>query len=445
MIFYDDQEKWISEKVLLIEDLTQREEFRRLMTQIMFPLSREIAVAKENMEKNIQMEDDRNRQIEIVMGLMNHEELFLHEESFGAVLERDTEQILVDPSELMASLKKGEGYPLYSVYLNCDYETLLRIENSAVFFPVELVTEYGSYIGQAELVRDQAYDEPLEDLYEIFFRNGFQFFSLNTKYIRHMYRIVIRELESPILETEIKRLQLEFGEYGEMICQGYFPVWNVKSKLLKTSVYPKLLEDSLCFEHRILSEKLTENAKYLIRNNQTLRRIFYDDSSYQGKNEYKGVLTKEHRDPIQANSIHQRDLVIWCDQSRPGQWEALEILPVTEALNLRFALCNNKKTGRARRLQTKAEVFALVNELNCKDIKIRDVSVTCPSGFREFATYDMDFYITDKIGLSETSPKLYVSFEVADRSRMDLADDLSFIKTVLESVYPQYRILVEIV
>lgn len=415
-----DLEQWLSEQLIHIENPEERKFFRKWMEQTMVPMRKEYLEHLKNMERELLQRNAGNIGNPIVTAIEERRKLDVTDTFLFPMDSRDMEETMVDTKAMLRCLNDGQGYQLYSVYFDGGYRELCQMMERNPYFSARAYTAYGQYKGKVRLKRSTRYDGILQRLYQDFVQNCKEWIPINTCYLQRMLEVELMQLDPPMEGEIVERIEVDFGEYVGQIKYHMVPLWNITSSKITTTVYPVRTPEGDFYEHKILGDKLSVNSQYLVSGDCNIWSI-------------------------QRLNEKEQDIIIRCDARRPIQWTLREIVGMRQdrmpVLEYRFNAGNPLKKA----IRTRAEAIHYANSLQIKELNLVDVYMEEPKGFREEQTYDMDAFLVDRIGLSPTSPVLYLKWKAADIMNPWNLDMLSYAQTCFQGAYPQYRIKSEIV
>jgi hypothetical protein len=282
--------------------------------------------------------------------------------------------------------------------------------HSKRIFKGVIMTSQGEYSAEFEIKRNKEYLKQIESLYAVFLNNKIPWKTVNAAYLYKMFDVTLVTSEK-VEGVEIQEIIIDFEEYEKYIFYDYVPIWNLETKLVKTSVYPKACIDQIHYEHLIYNEKL-DAGEFIICNSG-----------------------------IQLLNIQRisEDLIITCREKNPVNWKMYKLI---NDLSVRFdeALLNNQyRISNSIRVRTKLELEKFVISLGYSSY-MELKSINTQEGTRQsLDTYNMDEFIEDEIMLKNNSNMLIFNFESKDRDYYLNRDIMSYLVSRLQWEYPEYH------
>lgn len=406
-----DIEKYIEQRLLEMKNLEDRKMLREILNEVILPLYGHTQDKYEKLEEKLNQEIEAcNGNFEIVTGIVDRKKFDVTNDDMQLMRAEDVEEKKVDFGEVLKALQEEKSIFLFTIFIKADYMLIKEIADSKRIFKGVIKTSESEYNAEFEIKRNQGYLKQIESLYTVFLNNKIPWKTVNAAYLYKMFDVTLISAEK-LEGNEIDEIAIDFEEYEKYVLYDYVPIWNLKTKVIKTSVYPKACIDQIHYEHLIYKEKL-DGGKFMICN-----------------------------EGIQLLNIQRikDDLVITCREKNPVNWKMYQLI-TSQSVKFEEALMNNQSSiTKGLRVRTKLELERFIisqgysNYMELKSIRTQD-------GYMEsIDTYNMDGFIEDEILLKNNNNSLIFYFEPKDREYYLNRDIMSYLVSRLQWVYPEYH------
>lgn len=407
-----DEKELIEQQLLQIEDLNIRREAKEIYNRILEPFYKEMQKSYRLLDERLARQRNAAEDYEIFTAIKPRREVDLTDTFLYPMRKKDMEETLICTEEMIDAVVTGEGYELYQVYVKDSYDKVLEFIHTKQYFPVEIITEYGSYKGKASLEESGIYKEQLFQLYEDFICNGMEWKTINAPHLHKLLKVVLLEADCP-KDEEVLEVKVDFGRYREILLPDYVPLWNVTQRKVQTGSYPQETWEGIAFLHTIQEEKLRKDCVYLVQEAEDISEI---------KTEENG------------------DFVIVCKERKPREWSLREIVTQVSKRNVSDSYLRNGNDIKRPYIRTQAEAIRFAaGLLKGEDVRLIGVSTGLPENRKEIRTYSMDDFLPEEIRNAKDAPKLYFACELKDKENPRNQDILSFLISRMQLVYPEYH------
>ncbi|MBU2703393.1 hypothetical protein Ga0466249_004538 [Sporomusaceae bacterium BoRhaA] len=331
----------------------------------------------------------------------------------------------------LASIREAvlarQPFPLTKVFFSCPYPKLQQIFTGNRVFQGHIITDKGSTPAAFTIRQDRSYLNQIEKLYETFLNNEIPWKTMNHPYIFRFAQIVLESCEQLPEQCEsIKKVVVDFAEFGPYVQYDVVPLWNVETLELRSNGFPIPCGDKINFEHIV---------------------------NLDGSGAQHGYLTVFQNDPICYSHRTEHALIITAPADSQNTWTVMMIIhPASvKGEQLDYPLVSNAKhqaftellSQRSRRIiRTEAELRRLVAsfvaaeglELDHIELVPRDLATAAAC-----ESYEMNFFIMDEIRRADYQRKLVCYFTTTDKDNFLIYDVMSFVVSEVQRHYPDYK------
>ena len=410
-----DPEEYINERLLEIEDSTERKQLRTIMNSFFSPFYQYMEEKYEKLEQRMFQKNNQEAAFDIVTTICPKNKLIAYEDTMFPIFEEDLEKQSIRVDQLTACLKEKKECYCYFAYGQMEYEKLQRLWKEKRRFKGKIKTADAEFEAYFILKKNEKYGEKIKELYEIFIRNQIPWHTLKVPFINKMIDVYVVEASYPEGE-EIESIEVDFEEYKEQILFEMIPVWNIGKKKIRSSAYPAFEVDQVNFTHTIYSSQLEKNCKYLVANEQI---------------EYWNVRKESE------------DLCIECKEVEPVTWNLFEIHQDIQChYKEAYPLMSNarKSSTDTMLMRTLGELRKRIKELQVEDyLTFKELQKIDSATWKEVSTYSMNEPIQEELQAKGTRPGLLFIFEAADKGSYLNGDVLSFVISSLQWELPEYE------
>lgn len=404
-------EEYLNDKLMEISDLEHRRELKDVVKQMMLPFYQQVEAKYHKItEKLLAEHEQQERDYTIVIGLKERKKIDLTDEQMQPILAEDMEEKLIDEVTLRESLKAGEPFYLFSVYLKMDYNRIRNLLSVRKLFSGEIRTEEGVYPAKFKLRESDKYLKPLNELYPVFIRNMVSWKPVNMAYLHKFADVMLCDTQLPEDEA-ILEVSIDFEEYSDAVKYQMVPLWNITRQELGDSGYPEFCIDQIHYKHMLYKHKLKEENSYLVDNKEV------------------NIWNIEYR---------EGDIEILCDKDNEVRWNLIEFHKAEQSGGEYPYLSNQDTYQGERTIRTKAEISRYIQSLGYENIlKFVDASVQKKSRSKR-ETYDMNGDLLDEIRQLHRGYQLTLEFEPVKEEYEMNADILSYLVSRLQWEFPEY-------
>lgn len=413
-------EKYISERLLEIDDEKTRVEMRELMQHTMIPFYRHTEEAYRGFVERYRISAEVSMgSCDVITGLMKRGKIDVTDHSFVPMIPEDAHKEVLSAQQMIEALEQGQSYKIMSIFIRLGYDRLRQIEQEQRYFRGTIYTDYSEYPMKVVIKKNERYPEKIRDLYRIFEENHVRWKSICAPYIEKIYDVYVVETECPD-DDEILRIDVDFEELSDVILYDYIPMWNIYTGNERTGIYPELSVDRVNYDHLIYASRFQKGKDYLIDSRETkVWNVYRTDA----------------------------DMRIICDSAEPISWDVLEFSYEPYEREMDMPVFGNRDSSEIRdaEIHTMAEVKRFIhalgydNLLRLKDIKVmkikrQDIYKT---------TYSMDAFMEDELRNGFTRQVLRLVFQrVAEPGYLDW-DIMSYIISRIQWKLPEFNCIGE--
>ena len=252
-------EKYISERLLEIDDEKTRVEMRELMQHTMIPFYRHTEEAYRGFVERYRISAEASMgSCDVITGLMKRGQIDVTDHSFVPMIPEDAHKEVLSAQQMIEALEQGQSYKIMSIFIRLGYDRLRQIEQEQRYFRGTIYTDYSEYPMKVVIKKNERYLEKIRDLYRIFEENHVRWKSICAPYIEKIYDVYVVETECPD-DDEILRIDVDFEELSDVILYDYIPMWNIYTGNERTGIYPELSVDRVNYDHLIYASRFKRN------------------------------------------------------------------------------------------------------------------------------------------------------------------------------------------
>lgn len=411
-----DEEAYIQEQVLEIQDVHTRKEAQEIVSHVLTPFYEQMKNAFGLLEKRMAAIKEQAEDFQIITAIAPRKKVDITDCFLHPMRQEDMEERTILTEELWETLKQGKTYELFQVFVEDSYDKVLELIHTRQCFPVEIQTDYGRYSGKAVLEAADGYEKILQQLYEDFVQSGTEWKTVNAPYLHKLLKVMLTETVCPPDEA-IQNVKVDFGVYADIMRYDYVPLWNVAMVQVKTSVYPRKSRHSIYFDHVIHGTKLRQDCSYLVHK---------ADKVWEA-----------------GRDMETGDLVITCEKRKPGEWILWEFAPEQNGGSRKTDCMRNGNGIKRPHIRTQAEAIRFAQGLaSSRYVTLQQVTTAAPENRKEVKTYQMDLILPEEIRKKADAPRLYLECTVKNPEHYLNQDMLSFLASRFELIYPEYQCVV---
>lgn len=416
-----DMEAYLVKRAMEIPDLGERKLFKDVVEKLLLELYRyargEYAALESRVFGELQSVQSGYA---VYIGLTDRARYDATDPFLHPIIPSDTEQRVHSVEELGECLRANRPYPLYSVFLETDYQTIREFAVPGHIYHGTVYTEHGQYRAKCTVRPDTAYRKQIERLYQIFTSNYLPWSTVCAAYLRKFFQVELIAVEDIDPKEAIREIRVDFEGYAPLVRYDCFPLWNLAPVSEKTSTYPEPCVDRTNYDHRVFSHRLMEDRQYLVANTDVeitnVRRL-------------------------------EGDLFITCPEENPHQWLLYRVdrpsgqshTPYPVLSNLaRESFAGNLSDRCRRGIKTKAELSRILTAYGYEDyVVFQDVALE-PSGSGAGQTYPMDDFLLDELRTEQGGLAMTLAFSSGRPEDFLTLDIMSFLVSQVQSLFPEY-------
>lgn len=414
----------ILEKLSKMEDLEQRKMLKDIMSSLFTNLVDYQEAAVNNLKDRIFSEvEDSEKKYDIYITISHKSDIDPVSEFLFPFFAEDTLEKKIDMKEIVNSISKKEQMKLFTVFMKCDYDTILKINENRKYRGT-IITGLSKYPITVRLVKNEDYINKIKSLYDIFQKNEIPWRTINNPYTNKFFDVLLDGCEGVLDEDEeIKEVIFDLEEYEEFKMIDIVPMWNIKRLVLKTDGFPMPTIDRLNFEHIISVRKMGNENGYLVEEN---------DHKYRYIRRVEGELT------------------IISPEEKAGAWDILMVSQQRDDTfkNNKFEVASNSRkisfinkfaNKQTYIIRTKGEITRIVNSFEfSKYFEMQDIEIkSSPDANRK--TYDMNYFISDDIRVGNDKKVMAIKFKRNTGETFITNDLLSFLVSEIQMYFPEYE------
>ena len=273
----ENMREMIRREIQSICVIEERVAFKNLMEGVFLALYDTNEQMYSDLEKRVQDElaYDVNRYL-IKTGVIERQYFDASHHLMSPMDDSDLDKKSYSLADIADVIEKQHEFPLMKVMLRCDFLQIHDILNNHNEFDGILETDKSNqkWNIRVKLRQNKSYLKKIGHLYQLFVKNGIPWQTVNAPYLYKIADVVLSELPEGInLNVEIKKIEINFGEYNQIICHDLIPIWNIQKLVLDSIGFPVPCEDHMNFEHLISIREYGTQHAYLAEDNMEIRSI----------------------------------------------------------------------------------------------------------------------------------------------------------------------------
>lgn len=416
-----NMEEYLAKRALEIPDLHERKLFKDVVEKMLIELYHYTKEEYAALESRVFGELQSARSdYAIYIGLTDRAHYDATDPFLHPIILSDMDKRIHSVEELQESLHTNKAYPLYSVFLESDYQTIQEFSVLGHIYHGTVFTEHGQYRAKCTVQLDTAYMKQVEHLYHIFTSNYLPWSTVCAGYLHKFFRVDLIAVEDIDPKETIQEIRVDFEGYASSVRYDYFPLWNLAPVSEKTSTYPEPCMDRINYDHRIFAHRLAQDRQYLVANTDmeitNVRRL-------------------------------EGDLFITCPEENPRQWMLYRVdrpskqshtsYPVLSNLS-RESFAGNLSDRYRRGIKTKAEISRILAAYSYEDYVVFQNVALEPSTDMHCQTYPMDDFIWDELRTEKAGMAMTLTFSSRQPDHFLTLDIMSFLVSQVQSLFPEY-------
>ena len=416
-----DMKEYLAKRALEIPDLSERKLFKDVVEKMLIELyhytKEEYAALESRVFGELQsVQSD----YAIYIGLTDRVHYDATDPFLHPIMFSDTEKRIHSVEELQESLRTNKSYPLYSVFLEADYQTIQKFSAPGHIFHGTVITEHGQYRAKCMVQLDTTYMRQVEHLYHIFTSNYLPWSTVCAAYLHKFFQANLITVEDIDPKETIQEIRVDFEEYSSYVRYDCFPLWNLALVSEKTSTYPEPCIDRTNYNHRIFAHRLNQDRQYLVANTD-----------------------------VEITNVQrlEGDLIITCPEDNPHQWMLYRVdrpskqshtsYPVLSNLS-RESFAGNLSDRYRRGIKTKAEISRILAAYGYEEYVVFQNVALEPSADAQCQTYPMDNFILDELRSGKADMAMTLTFSSRQPNHFLTMDIMSFLVSQVQGLFPEY-------
>lgn len=422
----ENMEELIRKEVQSINSLEERVAFKQLMEQVFLSIYETNEQMYADLEKRVQDElsYDVNHYL-VRTGVIERKYFDASHHMVSPMEESDLKVPSYQMKDIIKSIDCNGSFSLMKVLLRCDYTQLQDLWNEEIEFHGEIETEQPDKMWEITVVLrpNTEYLKKIGHLYQLFIKNGIPWQTVNAPYLYKMANVILCQLPEGIQESEaIKKVQINFEKYNQIIIHDFIPIWNIKRLTLDGIGFPVPCEDHKSYEHAISIREHGIQHAYLVE----------DDIEIQSVSQQKEKLLIVSRTNVAKkwNVYMIRNAV---DSQIDHYTYPIMLNQRAETFSEKFHKKWNASIKTRVELARFIKGFGLEDYIIYKDCEIKEQFE------KGKETYSMNLFIDDEIRDSRAQKKLILYFKSGGREAWLQRDIASFIVSEVQRIYPEYE------
>jgi hypothetical protein len=341
------------------------------------------------------------------------------------MIQKEMIEPVFNTKELADALGDNEQPIIGTIFYEADSIKCRQLDFSTRIYDGAIEVGSKRYPFKCCLRPTKRYMELVEKLYNIFLQNDMPWTTINCSYLNKFFDIRIVSMpEVPPPRTTIKfeQIHISFEQYDRSIRHGIIPVWNIDIHHVKGDDFPVPALDNINYEYRFDTSKLGSENGFLVDYN----------SAYI-------LSVRRENDNIIAVSPQQRDLIWDIYRFRKQQDRAVDTYQYPVLSNARRDSFSARLTAMyGVQIKTKAELRGLISSFEAsRNIELRTITFAGEKFSGE--TYSMNQFIKDELRDPEYRKTLVLGFGARSRDYFLTRDNISFLTSQIQMVFPEYN------
>lgn len=329
------------------------------------------------------------------------------------------------------TLTEENNTSTFTIFLKCDYLRIKEILNSKKIYQTTIKTNIRSYTLNAVLEANTKYINEVKNLYEIFELNSIEWNTINCSYLYKFVDIKLSEYFDLQQNEEILEFHINLEEYDKYKLTNIIPVWNIKKLCLSDNSFPTPTNDNKNYIHNIeLTKSGNQNGYMIIKDNIKFEEIKRINDS----------------------------LVILSPSSKQNDWNLIKFENISnidiENISLKYEILSNKRnlgfSGRFASvksliIKTRGELARIAKSYDLdKSLSFFDVEIVNKYNKPE-QTINYNFFIKDEIRENSKKQIMIIKFQAKDRNDFLIFDKMSFLVSVFQGMFLEYKCIGELI
>lgn len=416
-----NMESYLAQRALEIQELKERRLFKDVIEKLLMEIYHYAQAEYDALEDRVFNElQSIQSDYAVSIGLTDRAHYDATDLFLQPIRPADVQEPMYSIEELLACMSEGISYPLYSIFLEADCETIREFACEGRVYQGVICTDHGEFRAKYMVSPDKTYLKEIEALYHVFSTNYLPWATVCTAYLHKFFQVKLLSVEELDPKDVIQEVRVDFEEYQLDIRYDIIPLWNLVLVSEKTSTYPEPCVDKINFDHRIFAHRLNPECQYLVANPD-----------------------------VELTNIRRLngDLVLTCPDENPRRWLLYRVnrphtqshtpYPVLSNLS-QDTFAGNLSERYRRGVKTKAEIARILSAYQYEDyVCFQDVKLI-PSGREEGQTYYMDEFLLDELRTEQSGTDMVLTFTSPHPNSFLTLDIMSFLVTQIQGLFPEY-------
>jgi len=408
-----------------LRSVEQNSTLKEVFSDIFMQLHNEIEQKYEKLEQRVLGElPQRYEMFSVYTTVLPRRYLGVGHAYLSPVVSEEAQEKKLDTGELIKALCSNEQPVIETVFCEADYLRCRQLDLDRPVLDGAFVINTVRYPFKCWLKRAKRYAEQIQVLHTAFLRNNIPWSTINSTYHNKFYDVCLIEPANIPIGTKIlpEQIDIDFGPYTDVVHRQLIPVWNVDKYRVLSDDNPVPVVDTVHYEYRFDLDRFGKDCGFLVDHDN----IFILDSRQDERN-------------LVITSSMNKDLQWYLFRLRPRQDSAMDVFPYP-------VLTNAKKETIAAQLMIESNrIIACKDELreiveiyvDSRYVLLGDLFFSGSSVTGE--TYDMNPFIRDEVRDPAFRRTLVFAFYADNRDLFYIRDIISFLVSVMQMVYPDYR------
>jgi len=339
------------------------------------------------------------------------------------MLTDDLQKPQLELSDVQTGLKNGNEIRLDTVFLEADYLECKQLIDNKQVLNGKLLAGGREYQIGVRLRQAARYKSCIEDLYRLFISNSIPWQTMNSPYLFKLFDVMLVRIDNgEALSGTIERVTVDYGSLAPKIREGFVPVWNIHKKRIKSEDFPLVAMDKVNYEYHFdLAEHGPEH----------------------------GYLADYESADI-ASVRRENDVLVVTSPSAKGLvWDMYKVAKKMDYVtdHFKYELMNNVQTdsfaGRmlsyySMVVKTQGELTRVLNSYDASRFVQLD-SFQIVSGRTTGETYEVNTFMIDEVRDLAVSKTMMLRFKPQIRNHILLRDEMSFLTSQVQLIYPEFH------
>ena len=422
-----DIDEYVRKRLMEMDELKNRELFKEIIADMMSGIYHHVKEEYQFLENRVFREVPvASRMPDVVTGIAQLEEYDVTDKQMYPMNPADLEERTVSVEDMLAAVKEGTPFFLYTCFIAEDFLELKRLVGEERVFHGIMESEYGETAADFILRPNESYRKQIEELYSVSRINQLPWRSVNSPYLYKLFDVYVTRIEQWDEGQQVSKVTVEFEEYAEKVRYRVVPLWNAVPVNIMANAYPQPALERGYYEHCLYRSQFRPECSYLLRHTDWVLR---------------GVRWLEG------------DLYILSDGETPGDWRFYEFHPVEGKTRYSYPLMGNAQYDTfslnmiqhyGQRIKSRTELVRFLSSFPCAEaLELVDAKILPNRGKQE--TYSMENFIEYEFRSGNWDRAMEISFRPKDADSFLNRDIMSFLMTGLQHFFPEYECMGKLV